>query len=110
MNITQVFIHLLTVGISLALSGGVLLHDTNLDKAMVAATAKAKSTDVSVSGPNSEPHTHGEHVSVKKLTKKLGGSHPRLPSRLTSDEKYIQTKPVRGHHPFDNHTLPMIAD
>ena len=107
MNI-QTFTHLFAITLSLLTACSVLLHDTNVDKAMIKSISEQSD---SVMRPGSMPHTHSEHASVQKAVRNLKSAHPRIRVRNGDDRnKYVQAKPsARGHHPFDNYTLPIVG-
>lgn len=103
---TQTLTHFFTIALSLCTASGVLLHDTNVDKAMV----KAVSQQVDAASPGNMPHTHSERGSLHQAIRDLNASQPRTQPRGQEDRKYVQAKPsARGHHPFDNYTLPLIS-
>ena len=105
MIITQTLTHFLALALSLSTAGGLLLHDTNVDKAMV----KAVSQHADVTAPGAMPHTHSERSSLHQAIRDLNASQPRTQPRGQEDRKYVQAKPsARGHHPFDNYTLPLV--
>lgn len=110
MNILQAAINLLTLGLSVSTAGSMLVHDTNFDKAMITAvTAKSPATNVVVSTPGNDPHTHSERGSLHQAIRDLNASQPRIQPRSQDRGKYVQAKPTaRGHHPFDNYTLPLV--
>ena len=88
----------LTMLLSLSTACGVLLHDTNLDKAFVSAWTSSEVKQ------GSTPHTHVHGVTLGD-TLREGQKHPRTKPR-TTDRKHIHQKRVaRGHHTFDGHRL-----
>lgn len=103
---TQTLTHFLALTLSLCTAGGLLLHDTNVDK----ATVKAVSQQAEAAAPGAMPHTHSERSSLHQAIRDLNASQPRTQPRGQEDRKYVQAKPTaRGHHPFDNYTLPMVG-
>ena len=75
--------------IALATGFGVLIHDTQIDKATATAIALpallATYGASDISFKLNDPHTHTERVSV-------AGSHPRVQPRSGDDKKYISLK------------------
>lgn len=110
--IVSTLLNLAAVAFGISTAGAVLVHDTSLDKAMVTAIA-VKSIDAGTSNTNSlgtSPHTHSERSSLFQAVRDLNASQPRTQPRGNDDRKYIQAKPsARGHHPFDNYTLPILS-
>ena len=105
-------LNIATIAFGLGTAGAVLVHDTSIDKAMVTAIT-VKSIDTGGSGTlslGSNPHTHSERSSLFQAVRDLNASQPRTRPRGSDDRKYIQAKPsARGHHPFDNYTLPILS-
>lgn len=109
MNITQIFINLLTIGLSVSLAASILLHDTNTDKAVITAAHRRAGAITPVAKPVSHPHTHATRDSLHQAVRDLNASQPRTQPRTQDRNRYMQAKPsARGHHPFDNYTLPVI--
>lgn len=110
--IVSTFLNLAAVAFGLSTAGAVLVHDTSIDKAMVTAiTVKAIDTGGSNAvSLGTNPHTHSERSSLFQAVRDLNASQPRTQPRGSDDRKYIQAKPsARGHHPFDNYTLPLVS-
>jgi hypothetical protein len=104
----------LPILLSLSTMFGILVHDTKIDQfttSLLATPAIVATYD----GVNSmlklgDQHTHIERVTVSQLTRSLALENPRLQPRGQEDKKYVLQKNVaRGHHPFDNYNLPVIA-
>ncbi|MDB5165223.1 MAG: hypothetical protein JWM00_113 [Candidatus Saccharibacteria bacterium] len=104
----------LPILLSLSTMVGVLVHDTKLDQfttSFLAVPAIVATYD----GVNSalklgDPHTHTERMVISQLSRSLAMENPRLQPRGHEDKKYVlQKNVVRGHHPFDNYNLPVIA-
>jgi hypothetical protein len=93
---------------------GVLVHDTKIDQFTTAYLA-VPSIATSYDGSNpalklGDPHTHMERVAISQLTRSLALENPRMQPRGQEDKKYVlQRNVARGHHPFDNYNLPVIA-
>lgn len=85
---------------------GLLVHDTNIDKATVTAlSSNVKNT----SGPGADPHIHSERSSLYQATRDIRGTHPRVQPRTMKDREHVAAKRMnKGHHPFDNYNLPVI--
>lgn len=104
--LTQAVISLFGFG----LIGGLLLHDTNLDKAAATALAVRAELEQQTMKPGNMPHTHSERGSLYQAIRSIHASQPRTQPRTQDDKKYVQAKPsARGHHPFDNYTLPFVS-
>lgn len=108
----------LTMVVSLLTAGGVVMHDTNIDKALVSAMVKIAAVvdgtmtdDASKIKPGSTPHTHPEHTSISSIMRE-GNARPRSTPRNT-DRKHLQTKRAHGGgHEFDGNRLtidPIMA-
>ena len=95
----------LTMLVSLSTACGVLLHDTNIDKAFMSAWAATNTAEeTGRMKPGSNPHTHVHGVSLAD-TLREGQSKPRTTPRNT-DRKHIHQKRVaRGNHTFDGYRL-----
>ncbi len=108
MNQIQQFFTIITMLISLQTALGVLLHDTNVDKALLSSWTKVSGTahaDVSDSGkmPESNPHTHPEHTQLMR-TLRDNAAHPRTTPR-NSDRKHLHQKRVARNTEFDGHRI-----
>jgi len=104
----------LPILLSLSTLFGVLVHDTKIDQfttAYLAPPALVMSTEGANNGLKlGDPHTHMERVALSQLTRSLALESPRMQPRTQEDKKYVlQRNVVRGHHPFDNYNLPVIA-
>lgn len=110
MNIVNTIINLLSLTFCLGTASSVVIHDTNIDKAMLTAvTSRTQVVDAPVMRPGNDPHTHSERVSLHQAIRDLNASQPRVQPRNQDEKHYIQSKPsARGHHPFDNYTLPAV--
>ena len=107
------FINVLTLLTSLVTASSVFLHDTQLDKAAVAATALPTTTIVYEEQGSkqlnfSEAHTHVERVSFSQAVKDLGSGSPRIQPRSDDKKHLLQNRVARGHHAFDSYNLPII--
>lgn len=107
-------LHISTILLALATAFGVVLHDTQSDHAtslalgvpVMIGTAQALS---GAGVKQSDPHVHVERTSVGNALATMRAHAARLPSRGDSDRKYALGKKVmRGHHAFDNYTLPIV--
>jgi hypothetical protein len=104
----------LPILISLSTLFGVLVHDTKVDQ-FTASLLAIPAVVASYDGANGalklgDPHTHTERVIVSQLSRSLAMESPRLAPRGHEDKRYVlQKNVVRGHHPFDNYNLPVIA-
>ena len=70
MNLVQQFFTVTTMFVSLNVAFGVLLHDTNVDKAFLSSW-KTYSVQSDVEGeikmPETKPHTHPEHAQLSNV-------------------------------------------
>lgn len=108
MNYLYTLLTPLTMLVSLSTACGVLLHDTNIDKAFMSVWVTTNSSNtVEETGktkPGSTPHTHVHGISLAD-TLREGQAHPRTTPRI-ADRKHIHQKRVaRGNHTFDGYRL-----
>lgn len=108
MNQIQHFFTIITMLISLQTALGVLLHDTNIDKALLSSWAKESSgayMDMGDSGkmPEAKPHTHPEHTQLTR-TLRDNAAHPRATPR-NSDRRHLHQKRVSRNTEFDGHCI-----
>lgn len=97
--------------ISLLTACGVLLHDTNFDKAFVTAIGKTvvadsnnvNNDDGSKVKVGSTPHTHPEHLSLANILKERG-ARPR-PNPHDDNRRRFHAKRTQNKHEFDGHRL-----
>lgn len=109
MNIVHTFFNVASIFLGLSTVGSVVVHDTNVDKALVTVTSVSEDGASAVVVPGNTPHTHSERGSLHQAIRDLNAGQPRTQPRNQQDKKYVQAKPTaRGHHPFDNYTLPII--
>lgn len=98
----------ISVIVTLATLLGVTLHESKLDKLVTAAVGS--SILVANHEGNvlrSDAHTHVDRVSLKSA---IGNSVPTNRLRTSEFKQYVTPNSVpRGHHPFDNYLLPVIA-
>jgi hypothetical protein len=112
MNKTHIIINSLFAILSLGIAGSIVTHDTGVDKAVVTALTTSPYDNGLVVDfrQGRHAHTHHERVMLNNVLKSVRGQQPRLQPRNEEDRQYIQAKPsARGHHPFDNYTLPVIS-
>lgn len=116
MNIVQQMTASLMTLVSFATLCGVLMHDTNVDKAFVTALHKVDVQQAAAEDggakvkPGSTPHTHPEHASLSSIMRE-SNARPRTMPRNT-DRKYANAKRTRGNHEFDGNRLmldPVMA-
>lgn len=110
MNYFAKIIAPITMLLSLSTACGVVLHDTNVDKALISAWSAITTPESSEeygSRFSSHPHTHAERVSLAG-TLHESDAHPRTAPRST-DRKHLHQKRVsRGQGFFDGYRL--LAD
>lgn len=103
----------LSVFLSLSTATGVLVHDTRVDKAAMAAlstpsvagSGQADSKLVNMSG---DAHTHTERHSLSQAVRDLKADNPRVHPRANADKKYLSQKNLGlGHNPFDGYATPL---
>lgn len=95
----------LPIALTLATSFGVLLHDTQLDRATTTAltlpaiVAAYGAADIGLK--LSDGHTHTERVS-------LGASQPRIQPRGHDDKKYMLNKKLHINSSGSDYSWPSI--
>ncbi len=110
MNLAQNTIHFFSLALCLVTAGSVFLHDTNVDKAaMAAVTTHPEDIEKPVIQISSKPHTHSERGSLYQAIRDLNASQPRVQPRNHTDKRYAQSKASRGHHPFGDVMLPKVS-
>lgn len=111
MNIIPTIFNLLALSFSLGTASSVLVHDTNIDKAMITAlSSETANTSTGSAKPGNDPHTHSERMSLYQAIRSINSSQPKTQPRSQDDRRHVQEKPVTpGHHPFDNYSLPVIV-
>jgi len=98
--------------ISLATATGVLFHDARVDRLMsvllsmpITSSYEANPRAVSFN----DLHTHTEQVSFDQSLRGAAQTISIQP-RAGEDKKYLLQKHIaKGHHPFDNYSLPLIS-
>lgn len=110
----QQIITTLIMILSINISAGILLHDTNIDKAILSSWKSSNphynihQTD-QIAGkhetPESHLHTHPEHMKLDSVLKD-GQAHPRSTPR-GNNRKHLQNKLFSrgGDTDFDGHRL-----
>lgn len=92
---------------------GIALHDTKVDRMTTIAIALPvlavyEGSQLLMSTDGS--HTHAEKVSVLKTALRNTSLLPQRQTRQNEDKDYRSGRGVpKGHHPFDNYSLPMVA-
>lgn len=103
----------LPAGVAVIVLIGISLHDTKLDtmtKFAIALPAFIASLEVAhVMFLHGEAHTHVERVAFDKSASKATALTPKLPIRLQDGKFKLSHKVPKGHHPFDNYTLPVVS-
>lgn len=112
MNVLQIITAQLIALVSLATASGVLLHDTQIDKAVIASIqAQALgTTEVNIGGhakvrSSSNSHPHPEHTSVRKDGSDTTATLPKGRDR----RKLLQKRQVKGFH-GNNFCLPLVGE
>lgn len=104
----------LAIVLSLSTATGVLVHDLKIDKAaMTVLAAPLLTTAVEAStktmAVQPELHTHVERTTLSQALLNAQTNSPSLQPRANEDKKYSLPKNVvRGHHAFDNYSLPIV--
>jgi hypothetical protein len=122
MNIFQKLIHGFVATLSLALSFGILTHDTHIDKAYATALASGRSPhgyteagQLSALQPIEEmrgnQHTHTSYNPLRStLANSFTYQSPSIgPRRDSHHKQLLRTLEVAGRHAFDNANLPIIS-
>lgn len=110
MNLLQQIIAQLTMLVSLTTACGVLMHDTNLDKAFVSAFSVvdfhgATTDDGGKTKIGSSPHTHPEHISLSSVMRE-GAARPRTNPRDDGRKHLLVKRRTHGgNHELDGHRL-----
>jgi hypothetical protein len=102
----------ISVLISLSTMFGIVLHDTKFDQmttTYLTAPALRVSFDGATNVLSKMDHTHTERVSVSELGRSLAYESPRTQVRNDIRKHIMQKNVMRGHHPFDNYSLPILA-
>ena len=110
MNISQQIITPLTVLLSFLTAGGVLLHDTHMDKAFVSVANKPQAGDMTSDSTatvrsGSNLHPHAEHMSVVKNKTDDGKALPRNRDR----KNLVKKRAVRGYH-GEGYCMPFAGE
>lgn len=110
MNLCKQLFTTLSLCVSLTTTYGVVLHDTNLDKAFLSGVGMVQSTHNTTSGtakpllPEAMLHTHPEHAQLTDALK-AGTTQPRNTPRHM-DRRYLHQKRVaKGQHTYDGYRL-----
>ena len=103
----------LAITLSLFTATGVAIHDTKVDKAFTSSTipitiAKRSESSVTNLAVANDLHTHAHRVSLSQAVQDIQGNAPRIHPREDNKKHMAQKHAVRGYHPFDNYTLPII--
>ena len=106
----QVLVHPLSAMISILTMTGVTVHDMNVDKVVSTAVYRPSETNdgSQLTRLGNDPHTHSERGSLSQAVRDLKASQPRVQPRNDGKKHLLQKHATRGHHPFDNYTLPLV--
>lgn len=107
MNLVQQFFAVTTMFVSLNVAFGVLLHDTNVDKAFLSSwkTYSVQSgVEDEIKMPETKPHTHPEHAQLSNVLKE-SSARPRTTPRNNDKKRLRQKYAARGQHTFDGYHL-----
>lgn len=103
-----------SVFVALIVFVSIALHDTKIDAmtriAYILPAAIVSFEVAQLAYLSHDMHTHVDKVSIKNTVKKFTGGSPKLHTRDEKDEKSKGQKSApKGHHPFDNYHLPILA-
>jgi hypothetical protein len=95
--------------LSLATMFGLLLHDTQIDRATTIVPARIASVSALESElKTNDQHIHAERVSVSENLGQLGNSQPRVQPRNENDKKYVTQKKVTANSFGSVYSWPSI--
>ena len=110
MNLIKQLFTALGMAVSLTTAYGVLLHDTNIDKAVLSTIGLSHQTTQADGGashpklPESTPHTHPHHAQLTEILRNAQARPRHLPRQ--SDRRHLYQKQVaRGQHTLDGHHI-----
>ncbi len=109
MNLVQQFFTVTTMFVSLNIAFGVLLHDTNMDKAFLSSWKIQNvhgNSESETKMPETKPHTHPEHAQLSNVLKE-GSARPRTTPRNNDKKRLRQKYAARGQHVFDGYHLDL---
>lgn len=98
--------------ISVSTLFGVVVHDTRFDKfasALLAVPVIVASYEGIDGLLKTNDHTHTERVSVSQFARAFAAETPRTQVRQDDKRYRLEKNVVKGHHPFDNYSLPVVA-
>lgn len=99
----------LPVFISLSILSGVVLHDTRFDK-FARAFLAVPGVNATYEGVKlNDGHTHTERLSISQFARAFSSETPRTQARQDDKRYRLEKNVVKGHHPFDNYSLPIVA-
>jgi hypothetical protein len=103
-----------TILLSLTTTGGVLIHDTKMDKlasslSMPLITSYYDAATKFSQLATADLHPHVERHSLSQAVNDFNLQQPRIQPRASEDRRHLMQKHVsRGHHAFDNYNLPLV--
>lgn len=98
------FLNTIIIVISLTTAVSVLVHDMHIDKVATTAITGPVNDSGKAAPITPDLHTHPDRHSFMRL----GQRTPTLQPRVVEDKKHMLQKHIgRGHHPFDNYSLPI---
>lgn len=102
----------LAIVLTFSTATGVFVHDMHIDSATAALampTATLAHDTVSKMVGFGDAHTHVERAAMAQAIIDLQGQNPRIQPRMAEEKKYMmQKRTPRGHHAFDNYSLPIV--
>ena len=107
-----ILINPLTLLLTLTTSFGVLIHDTQIDRATSTALAVpialATFGAADVALKTNEAHTHVEKVNVAKTLQELRSGQPRIQIRNDEDRRYVSAKKFTSNGLGSEYNWPTI--
>ena len=95
--------------LSLATMFGLLLHDTQIDRAATIVPARIASVSTFESEiKTNDLHIHAERVSVSENLGRLGNSEPRVQPRNENDKKYVTQKKFTANSYGSEYSWPSV--
>ncbi len=99
--------------LSLSATMGVVVHDLKIDQFTTTLLA-APAIIASYEGVHNvikmgDPHTHAERASISELGRSVTREAPRQQPRNDNKKYRMENKVVKGYHPFDNYSLPVVS-
>lgn len=102
----------LSILLTLTTTFGVLIHDTQIDRATTAALALpvafATVGPADLSFKLNDPHLHAERISASQTIQQLSSTQPRVQTRASEDKKYIFNKKFTSNTDGSEYHWPSV--